>query len=59
MTVYWGQEAIQRLLPDAYLRSLGRESGEWFTPWVIVLAHAVVGAAATIVVLGRGKARKG
>ena len=58
MSVYWAQEALQRLLPDVYLDVLKREKGGWFLPWVIVLMHAVVGVAATIIVLGRGKGRK-
>ena len=58
VSVYWAQEALQRLLPDAYLDFLKRDKGWWFPPWVIVLMHAVLGAAATIMVLGRGKGRK-
>jgi ABC-type multidrug transport system ATPase subunit/pSer/pThr/pTyr-binding forkhead associated (FHA) protein len=59
ITVYWGQLALERLLPTNDLRLLAREEGNWFYPWAIVLAHAVVGAAATMGVLWRTQGRRG
>jgi ABC transport system ATP-binding/permease protein len=57
ISVYWGQQALERLLPDVDLKYVGREAGSWFYPTFIVLAHAIVGAVATIIVLGRMQAR--
>jgi ABC transport system ATP-binding/permease protein len=58
-TVYWGQKALERLLPDADLTFLGREPAGFSGPWAIVLAQAAVGAAATIVVLSRTRGKAG
>jgi ABC-type multidrug transport system ATPase subunit len=57
VAVFWGQKALERLLPEATLRILGRETGDWLAPGAIVLAHAAVGAVATVIVLGRSKVR--
>jgi drug/metabolite transporter (DMT)-like permease len=59
ITVYWGQQALERLLPANDLATLGREQGHWFYPLGVVLAHAVIGAAATIGVLWRSQRRTG
>jgi ABC transport system ATP-binding/permease protein len=59
ITVYWGQQALERLLPTNDLRLLAREEGNWFYPWAILLAHAVVGAAATVGVLRQTQGRTG
>ncbi len=53
ITVYWGQQAQEHLLPDGDLMSVGHETGSWLWPWIIVLVHAIVGAAAAIGVLQR------
>jgi ABC transport system ATP-binding/permease protein len=57
MSVYWGQQALEHLLPESDLKYVGREGGNWFNPWIVVLAHAVVGTVAAIVVLTRTEAR--
>jgi hypothetical protein len=59
MSVFWAQQALERLLPEADRALLGRQSGDFLAPLAIVLAQAAVGAAATIVVLWqtKGKAR--
>jgi hypothetical protein len=49
ISVYWGQQALENLLPEG---ELGREGGSWFFPFFVVLTHAMVGAFATIVALG-------
>ena len=59
IAVFWGQKALERVLPEATLRTLGRETGDWFGAWTIVLMHAVVGAAATMIVLWRTPGRAG
>jgi ABC transport system ATP-binding/permease protein len=51
ITVYWGQQALIRLLPRDDIALLRQEEGNWFSPCAIVLAHAVVGAVATVCVL--------
>ena len=48
ITVYWGQQALIRLLPRNDIEILRQEEGNWFAPYAIVLAHAVVAAAATV-----------
>jgi ABC-2 type transporter len=60
ITVYWAQEALEQLLPDADLTILGQQKETFLRPWTIVLAQAAVGAAATFFVLWqtRGKASR-
>ena len=57
ITVYWGQQALECLLKGNDLAT--RNRGGWYYPVSIVFAHAVVGAAATIVVLWSRKSRTG
>ncbi len=59
ITVYWAQQALERTLPDTALEALGREPGEWSSPCAIVLLHAAVAAAATVVLLSRSEGRSG
>ncbi len=60
ITVHWAQQALERTLPEADLTLLGHEKGDWSGPLAIVLAHAVLAAAMTIIVLSwnEGKARR-
>jgi hypothetical protein len=51
VTVYWGQIAIERLLPDADLRLIGRDKGDWRAALAVIVLHALVAALATIVIL--------
>ncbi len=61
ISVYWGQKALERVLPEADLMRLGREKLEWSGPLAIVSAHAAAVALSALVVLsrtrGRGRAR--
>jgi ABC-type multidrug transport system ATPase subunit/pSer/pThr/pTyr-binding forkhead associated (FHA) protein len=54
ITVYWGQQALERTLPDGDLTLLGRATGSyWAVPISVVLGHAVLVALATVLNLGR------
>jgi ABC transport system ATP-binding/permease protein len=57
VTVYWGQEALVRLLSEADSALPVPKSEHALDPWSIMLAQAAVAAAATVVVLlkTRGK----
>jgi hypothetical protein len=57
ITAYWGQKALQSLLPEADQMLLGRANEGWCGPCAIVLAQAVVGAAATIMLLWQTKGK--
>jgi ABC-type multidrug transport system ATPase subunit len=52
VAVRWGQEALDRLSPSS------ADTSDWWTPWSIVVAHAVVAAAITAVVLARSSSRR-
>jgi ABC-type multidrug transport system ATPase subunit len=51
VTVYWGQQAIERLLPDNDLVFLGRDRAEWSHALAVIFAHAFLAAAATLAIL--------
>ncbi len=51
VTVYWGQQALERLLPEADLMHLGRAPDHGSGPLLVVLVHALVLAASTFVIL--------
>ena len=53
VAVHWGQQSLQRMLPEADRMRLGGMGSDWFEPLVIVLAHATVAAVATVAVLRR------
>ena len=57
VAVYWGQMALERLLPAAGLHLLGRAEAGRLAPLLLVLAQAAALAAITIVVLVRSAAR--
>ena len=61
VSVHWGQKTLERLLPEADVMRIGRQTEEWSGPLLIVWAHAVAVCVAALVVLwttrGRGKAR--
>jgi ABC transport system ATP-binding/permease protein len=57
ISVYWGQQALERLLPKGDLAYIGHHEGSWFYAWVVVLVHSIVGAAAAIGVLKRTEVR--
>ena len=57
ITVYWGQKAIESLLPEADLMLLGRHNEGFSSSCAIMLAQAALGAAAAIVVLWQTRAR--
>jgi len=51
ITVYWGQQAIERLLPELDLDLMGRERANWSSALAVILLHALVAALVTIVIL--------
>src|SRR5262249_41277299 len=53
ITAYWGQQALESLLPEADLLLFDRTNEGFSGPCMIVLAQAMAGAAATVVVLWR------
>jgi hypothetical protein len=58
ISVYWGQKVLERLLPEADLARIGRETEAWSGPMSIVLVHAVVVCIAASVLLWRsGRSR--
>jgi ABC transport system ATP-binding/permease protein len=57
ISVYWGQQALERLLPNGDLKYIGHEEGNWFYPWVVVFVHAIVAGGGTIAVLARTEMR--
>jgi ABC-type multidrug transport system ATPase subunit/pSer/pThr/pTyr-binding forkhead associated (FHA) protein len=57
MSVYWGQRALERLLPESELMRIGREKLAWGGPAGIVLAQAGVACAAALIVLSRARER--
>jgi ABC-type multidrug transport system ATPase subunit len=57
ISVYWGQKALERLLPEADLARIGRETEEWSGPLWVVAAHAAAFCAAALLVLARGRGR--
>jgi ABC transport system ATP-binding/permease protein len=56
-TVYWGQQALEGLLPDTDLAFLGREASGLSGPLAVALVQAAVGSAATIFVLLQTKGK--
>ena len=55
VTVHWGQQALERLLPEGDLALLGKTKEDWRRPLAIVLTHMVVAAVFTVVVLMRSE----
>jgi hypothetical protein len=59
ISVYWGQQVLERLLPDEDLQWLGRGSLAWDRPLMFVVAHAAVLCIAAKIILrttrGRGR----
>ena len=53
VTVYWAQDALERLLPQADLALLGKSNTTWSLPVSVILAHAAVAALGTVVLLAR------
>src|SRR5262249_40266491 len=51
VTVYWGQQAIERLLPEDDLKVMLRESGVWSRAVAVILAHALVAALLSVIIL--------
>ena len=51
ITVYWGQQAIERLLPEDDLDLMGREKEYWIYALAFIVIHAVVATVATILIL--------
>jgi ABC-type multidrug transport system ATPase subunit len=51
ITVYWGQQAIERLLPEADRTLIGREKADWLPAVAVILLHALAAALGTIVIL--------
>ena len=57
ISVYWGQQALERLLPEGDLKYIGHDEGNWFYPWIVVLVHAIVAGGATIGILAQTELR--
>jgi ABC transport system ATP-binding/permease protein len=55
VTVHWGQQALERLLPEADLMLLGKTEADWRIPFATVLIHLVVAAILCVVVLLRSE----
>jgi hypothetical protein len=59
ISVYWGQQALERLLPEEDLLRVHRETLESDRPFMFVLVHTVVFCLAALIVLrttrGRGR----
>ena len=51
VSVYWGQQAIERLLPSDDLTFMGRDEGNWSNPLLVVVLHALAASIAAVVVL--------
>ncbi len=51
ITVYWGQQAIERLLSDADRAALERPKAEWIAALAVILLHALAAGLATVVIL--------
>ena len=57
--MHWGQQALERLLPEADLAFSVAKSRGFLAPLAIVIAQAAVGAAATVFVLRQTKGKAG
>jgi ABC-type multidrug transport system ATPase subunit len=60
ISVYWGQQSLQRLLPVDDQEMMGMDEGGWARPLGVIALHALAAAAATAVVLkltGKGARR--
>lgn len=57
ITVYWGQHALERLLPGRFLDILRRDEVPWTYALAIALSHAAVGATITIGALWQARDR--
>ncbi|HUE14201.1 MAG TPA: FHA domain-containing protein [Planctomycetaceae bacterium] len=55
VSVYWAQQALEQLLPQADLTLLGKTNGNWRRPLAIVLTHMVVSVVLAVVVLLRSE----
>jgi energy-coupling factor transporter ATP-binding protein EcfA2 len=51
ITVYWGQQALERTLPGTDLTLIGRQEGDWTAALGVILIHAVTAAIGVIVAL--------
>ena len=60
ITVYWGQQAIERLLPEDDLTLMGREKDQWILALAFIGLHALVATVATFLILhfSGGKRRR-
>jgi energy-coupling factor transporter ATP-binding protein EcfA2/ABC-type multidrug transport system permease subunit len=56
ITVYWGRQALERLLPEGELSLLRRGDGDWSMPFSLTIDHMCVAAALALIVLwGMGR----
>lgn len=58
VSVYWGHEALVRLLPVDDLKGLGREEQAWLGPVVVVLAHTIAACIAALFALRDYRGRR-
>jgi ABC-type multidrug transport system permease subunit len=57
ISVYWGHKVLERLLPEADLARIGRQTEAWSGPLWLVVAHAAAFCAAALFVLEKRRAR--
>jgi len=57
VTVYWAQRALEGLAAEADSIFPAEHKGDFWGPWLLVLAHAAAGAIAAVVVLCRTKGK--
>ena len=55
VAVYWAQQSLERLLPEADLAALGKTNGNWGKSLAVVAGHLAVAAVLTIVTLLRSR----
>jgi hypothetical protein len=49
VSVYWGQQALERLLPSDDLRMMAIDEGNWLNPLAVVVLHALAASIAAVV----------
>ncbi len=55
VSAYWGQRALEGLLPSTDLESIGREASSWPRPLIILGVHAAVLCVVSLAILARSR----
>jgi ABC-type multidrug transport system ATPase subunit len=58
VTVYWGREVLDRLLPVAVATLSAEERPGWFGALTVVLWHAIIVSGAALVVIWQGRGKR-